>query len=153
MLEAAGGDRRLGVCLDSCHLLASGYEIRTPAALGEVIAYLQRGDWAFAEILVVDDQSTDGTADVVRGLVGGAGHLKLLATGGLPAGWVGKNNAAWVGAAEAASPWLLFTDADAEVLPGGVARALENLYGDSDRRRWTWPTSPAEDWTRSGNSV
>ena len=37
MLEAGGGDRRLGVCLDSCHLLASGYEIRTPAALGEVL--------------------------------------------------------------------------------------------------------------------
>ena len=42
MLEAAGGDRRLGVCLDSCHLLASGYEIRTPAALGEVLNGFQR---------------------------------------------------------------------------------------------------------------
>ena len=29
--------RRLGVCLDSCHLLASGYDIRTPAGLGEVV--------------------------------------------------------------------------------------------------------------------
>ena len=37
LIEAAGGDDRLGVCLDSCHLLASGYEIRTPQALGEVI--------------------------------------------------------------------------------------------------------------------
>jgi deoxyribonuclease-4 len=33
LLEAAGGDPRLGVCLDSCHLLASGVEIRTPRAL------------------------------------------------------------------------------------------------------------------------
>jgi deoxyribonuclease IV len=37
LLEAAGGDTRLGVCLDSCHLLASGYDIRTPPGLGEVI--------------------------------------------------------------------------------------------------------------------
>jgi len=37
LLEAAGGDKRLGVCLDSCHLLASGYDIRTSAGLGEVI--------------------------------------------------------------------------------------------------------------------
>jgi deoxyribonuclease-4 len=29
IIEAAGADSRLGVCLDSCHLLASGYEIRT----------------------------------------------------------------------------------------------------------------------------
>jgi deoxyribonuclease-4 len=37
LLEAGGGGPRLGVCLDSCHLLASGYEIRTPSALARVI--------------------------------------------------------------------------------------------------------------------
>jgi deoxyribonuclease-4 len=37
LIEAAGGDERLGVCLDSCHLLASGFEIRSPDALGEVL--------------------------------------------------------------------------------------------------------------------
>jgi deoxyribonuclease-4 len=37
LLEAAGGGKRLGVCLDSCHLLASGFEIRTPEALGRVL--------------------------------------------------------------------------------------------------------------------
>src|SRR3954464_14006171 len=37
LIEAAGGDERLGVCLDSCHLLASGVEIRTPGALGAVL--------------------------------------------------------------------------------------------------------------------
>jgi hypothetical protein len=52
-------------------------------------------------------------------------QLRLLETGGLPAGWIGKNNAAWRGAAEAARPWLLFTDADAELLPGATARSLQ----------------------------
>jgi deoxyribonuclease-4 len=37
LLEASGGGKRLGVCLDSCHLLASGYDIRTAEGLGEVI--------------------------------------------------------------------------------------------------------------------
>jgi deoxyribonuclease-4 len=37
LLEAAGSNKRLGVCLDSCHLVASGYDIRTPTGLGEVI--------------------------------------------------------------------------------------------------------------------
>jgi len=37
LLEAAGGDSRLGVCLDSCHLLASGYDIRTAEGLTETI--------------------------------------------------------------------------------------------------------------------
>ncbi len=38
LLEAAGGDGRLGVCLDSCHLLASGYDIRTRAGMDGVLA-------------------------------------------------------------------------------------------------------------------
>jgi deoxyribonuclease-4 len=38
LIDAAGGDRRLGLCLDSCHLLASGFEIRTAEALDEVLS-------------------------------------------------------------------------------------------------------------------
>ena len=37
LLEAAGGDERLGLCLDSCHLLASGFELRRPEALESVL--------------------------------------------------------------------------------------------------------------------
>src|SRR3954452_2083407 len=42
LIELAGGGRRLGVCLDSCHLLASGYDVRTPESLGEVIDEFDR---------------------------------------------------------------------------------------------------------------
>jgi hypothetical protein len=41
-----------------------------------------------------------------------------------PAGWVGKNHAVWLGAQQAASSWLLFTDADAVLLEGAIAKAL-----------------------------
>jgi deoxyribonuclease IV len=37
LLEAAGGDGRVALCLDSCHLLASGYDIRTPQGLRETL--------------------------------------------------------------------------------------------------------------------
>jgi len=37
LLEASGGDQRLGLCLDSCHLLASGYDVRTAEALTAVL--------------------------------------------------------------------------------------------------------------------
>jgi deoxyribonuclease-4 len=37
LIEVAGGGRRLGVCLDSCHLLASGYDIRSAEALSDVL--------------------------------------------------------------------------------------------------------------------
>jgi deoxyribonuclease-4 len=42
LLEAGGGGPRLGLCLDSCHLLASGYEIRTPQALTGVLDECER---------------------------------------------------------------------------------------------------------------
>jgi glycosyltransferase involved in cell wall biosynthesis len=78
-----------------------------------------------AEILVVDDQSEDRTADVVRGLMAANPRMRLLETRGMPPGWVGKNNACWIGAEASEGDWLLFTDADAELLPGAVARALQ----------------------------
>jgi deoxyribonuclease IV len=37
LIEAAGGGKRLAVCLDSCHLLASGYDIRTADGLSDVL--------------------------------------------------------------------------------------------------------------------
>ena len=37
LLEQAGGQKRLGVCLDSCHLFASGYDVRTREKLAKVI--------------------------------------------------------------------------------------------------------------------
>jgi deoxyribonuclease-4 len=37
LIDLAGAGSRLGVCIDSCHLLASGFEIRTPEALGVVV--------------------------------------------------------------------------------------------------------------------
>jgi deoxyribonuclease-4 len=37
VLDLAGGDKRIGVCLDSCHMYASGFDIRTADKLGEIV--------------------------------------------------------------------------------------------------------------------
>jgi deoxyribonuclease-4 len=42
LLDAVGGSDRLAVCLDSCHLLASGYDIRTPGGLDQVLEDFER---------------------------------------------------------------------------------------------------------------
>ena len=37
LIDASGGSKRLGICLDSCHLFASGYDIRTEEGLATVL--------------------------------------------------------------------------------------------------------------------
>ncbi len=76
------------------------------------------------EVIVVDDQSSDGTAAILHDLAARIAKLKVLAAGELPRGWVGKNRAAAIGAAVASGDWLLFTDADTFHLPGSARAAL-----------------------------
>jgi deoxyribonuclease-4 len=42
LVDAAAGHARLGACLDSCHLLASGYDIRTPHGLSDTLDAFDR---------------------------------------------------------------------------------------------------------------
>ena len=74
------------------------------------------------EIIVVDDDSTDRTAEIARSFP----EAKLIPAGSLPANWTGKNNAMSAGAkaAHTKAKWLLFTDADTVHQPGSLARAV-----------------------------
>jgi deoxyribonuclease-4 len=42
IIEVTGGHERMGFCLDSCHLFAGGYDIRTREGLDEVLADADR---------------------------------------------------------------------------------------------------------------
>lgn len=76
------------------------------------------------EIIVVDDQSTDGTSEILGGLQKGVPALRVVRVDELPDGWLGKCYALATGAAAASGDWLLFTDADTEHLPGSLATLL-----------------------------
>src|SRR5580698_5022336 len=74
-------------------------------------------DW---ELVVVDDHSTDRTAEIARGFAG----VKVIEAGKLEKGWTGKGNAIWTAARKARGRWLLFTDADTVHEPGDLHRAI-----------------------------
>ncbi len=78
-----------------------------------------------AQIIVVNDQSRDRTAEIVRNIASRNKRVALLDAEEPPAGWVGKNNAVTAGARPATGDWLLFVDADVELLDGAAARALQ----------------------------
>jgi deoxyribonuclease IV len=42
MIEGARRQERLGVCLDTCHIFAAGYDLRTPEAYAETFALFDR---------------------------------------------------------------------------------------------------------------
>src|ERR1039457_2216664 len=76
---------------------------RLPGTMQKVREYLGRSVWEFAEIVVVDDGSRDGTAEAAR-----AAGARVLANPGNR----GKGYTVRHGMLEATGEWLLFTDAD-----------------------------------------
>ena len=89
-------------------------------SLGECLQSLVTQSGVEAEIVVVDDHSTDRTRAIAQSFP----EVRVLEGPPLPQGWTGKNNAVATGAHAARGEWLLFTDADTIHLPGSLARAL-----------------------------
>jgi chlorobactene glucosyltransferase len=77
------------------------------------------------EIVVVDDQSTDRTPEILSSMTSECHLLRVLRLNSLPDGWSGKPHAAAHGAKMTTGEWLLFTDADTLHLPGSLSEVLQ----------------------------
>lgn len=117
LIPARNEEANLPVCLDS--VFKQGSVVR--------------------EILIYNDHSTDGTAQVIGEYARRDVRVRVVEAVPLEAGWCGKNFACWQLANAATETWLLFIDADARLTEGAAARMIEEM----NQRRLTflscWP--------------
>lgn len=90
-------------------------------------------DWS---VLLVDDASSDATVAVARAAVqrsAAPARFSLLAAGPRPAGerWVGKNWACSRAMEQIHSDWVLFVDADVQLQPATLRRALAQACAEA----------------------
>jgi deoxyribonuclease-4 len=85
LIDAAGGGPRLGICLDSCHLFASGYDIRTADGLTETLDDFERevGIKRLGSLHLNDSQTPlrsnrDRHANIGQGELGDSGCAVFL---------------------------------------------------------------------------
>lgn len=94
------------------------------ASLASCLASLVAQAGVNFEMIVVDDHSTDRTAEIAQSFSDKTNNIRVISAPELPAGWTGKNNAVLAGAKQAKGSWFLFTDADTVHLSGSLAKAL-----------------------------
>lgn len=80
------------------------------------------------EIIVLDDASTDRTAEIVRELALQDPRVRLESAAVLPAGWNGKQHACHLLAKRARYDLFCFLDADVRLAPDALARMTQFLY-------------------------
>ena len=79
------------------------------------------------ELLILDDESTDGTGDLVAKIATDEPRLQLLRGTPLPDGWCGKQFACATLAKHASNEILLFLDVDVSLAPDAINRSLAYL--------------------------
>jgi chlorobactene glucosyltransferase len=116
------------------------------AVIGQTLARLLDQRYPFAELLVLDDNSTDDTAVYIRQAAQQDDRVRLLSGQPLPDGWLGKNWACHQLAQAASGDLLIFTDADV----GWQLDALAALVAQLEQQRadmlTVWPTQQTLTW-------
>ena len=91
-------------------------------AIREAVESVLASTGVALELIVMDDGSTDRTAEIVAEIAARDSRVRLEQAPTLPRGWNGKQHACWALAHAATLDRLCFMDADVRLEPGALAR-------------------------------
>ncbi|MBX3010210.1 MAG: glycosyltransferase [Caldilineaceae bacterium] len=116
------------------------------ATIGQTVSQLLAQSYPTVELIVLDDHSTDATAQHATLAADGDPRFRLVRGDTLPIGWSGKNWACHQLAHLARYDQLLFTDADVQWHPGALL-ALSAMQQTTQADLLTvWPTQITQRW-------
>jgi chlorobactene glucosyltransferase len=95
--------------------------------IGKCLASLQNQIYRNYEILVLNDNSSDGTAAIIDRIAAGDSRVRVFTGAPLPEDWYGKPFALHQLSRHAKGDILLFTDADTIHSPASISWAVSNM--------------------------
>jgi chlorobactene glucosyltransferase len=110
-----------------------------------VRAWLEQ-DYPALEILLLDDHSDDGTAQIAQEAAQHDPRFRIISGATLPPGWKGKNWACHQLSQHAGGEILVFTDADVRWQPGALSTVVSHFRRSHADLLTIWPTQQTVTW-------
>jgi hypothetical protein len=95
------------------------------ATLADCLASVCAQTYPNLEIVVVDDRSSDRTAEIARSFAETDPRVRVLTIEHLPEGWTGKTHALQTASGEAHGAWFWFLDSDTRHEPENLAIVMD----------------------------
>ncbi len=118
------------------------------AVIGRTVQMIRQQTFTHFELLILDDQSTDETVNIIRQAAAGDERIKIISGKALPADWSGKNWACHQLSEASNGEFIIFTDADVQWQPDALSALLSYQNKSRADLLTVWPTqetvSPAE---------
>ncbi|MCE9631188.1 MAG: glycosyltransferase [Planctomycetia bacterium] len=97
------------------------------AAIGRLCHDVLASEGVDLELVILDDDSRDATAEIVTGIAATDPRVRLIRGQVLPAGWCGKQHACWQLSQAARHDAWVFLDVDVSPSPDAIVRAVAFL--------------------------
>lgn len=114
--------------------------------IAKTITALRAQDYENFEVIVLDDGSEDGTAQIAEAAAQNDARIKIITGKKLPSGWLGKNWACHQLSEVATGGILIFTDADVRWEPNALSAVLALMNKTRADMFTVWPTQTTITW-------